>query len=105
MGARVSDGGHKGVRSVLVTFQTGDIRRLKSGVAPAEPPRSAVEYFVRPHPPEALAVLQPAIEAAAARLLLSIEGAARAISAESPGAGDRAPGPQPPRAGIGRAQG
>src|SRR3546814_6981717 len=42
--------------------------------------------------PEALAVLQPAIEAAADRLLLSIEGAERAISAKSPGAGDRAPG-------------
>src|SRR3546814_18705898 len=35
--ARGSDGGHKGVRSVLVTFQTGDLRRLKIGVATAEP--------------------------------------------------------------------
>jgi aminoacyl-tRNA hydrolase len=75
--ARGSDGGHKGVRSVLVNFQTGDIRRLKIGVAPAEPPRSAVEYFVSPLPPEALAVLEPAVEAAVDRLLSMLAGASR----------------------------
>jgi len=95
--ARGSDGGHKGVRSMLVTFQTGDIRRLKIGVAPAEPPRSAVEYFVSPLPPEALAILEPAVEAAVDRLLLLVDGAGRAISGKSPGAGDRAPASPPPR--------
>src|SRR3546814_13521515 len=60
--ARGSDGGHKGVRSALVTFQTDGFRRLKIGVAPAEPPRSATDYLVTPFGPAAAAALDGAVE-------------------------------------------
>lgn len=93
--ARGSDGGHKGVRSVLVAFQTGEVRRLKIGVAPAEPPPSLTEYFGSPLPPAALAILEPAVEAAVERLLRSIAEPQRAVSGMSPGAGDQEPVPPP----------
>jgi PTH1 family peptidyl-tRNA hydrolase len=67
--ARGSDGGHKGVRSVLVTFQTDEFRRLKIGVAPTGPPPSAAEYLTTPFTAEAAATIDPAINAAVDRLL------------------------------------
>src|SRR3546814_13887257 len=63
--ARGSDGGNKGVRSALVTFQTDGFRRLKIGVAPAEPPRSATDYLVTPFGPAAAAAIDGAVESAA----------------------------------------
>jgi PTH1 family peptidyl-tRNA hydrolase len=69
---RGSDGGHKGVRSALDTFQTDEFRRLKIGVAPAEKPNSAADYLITPFATEAAAIIHPAIIAAADQLLSMI---------------------------------
>jgi aminoacyl-tRNA hydrolase len=66
---RGSDGGHKGVRSTLVTFQTDEFRRLKIGVAPSEELKSAADYLVTPFTTAAAATIEPAIKAAVDRLL------------------------------------
>jgi len=71
--ARGSDGGHKGVRAVLVAFQINEFRRLKVGVAPAEQPNSTVDYLVAPFGTEASAIIDPTIEAAVERLVSMIE--------------------------------
>jgi aminoacyl-tRNA hydrolase len=73
--ARGSDGGHKGVRSALVAFQTVEFRRLKIGVAPAGQPASAADYLVTPFTSEAAATINPAIEAAVDRLLSMLRDA------------------------------
>ena len=66
---RGSDGGHKGVSSVLVAFQTDEFRRVKIGVAPAVRPNAWADYLVTPFSPEAAADLAPAIIAAMDRVL------------------------------------
>jgi len=71
--ARGSDGGHKGIRSALTAFQTNEFRRLKIGVAPAEQPRVMAEYFIKPFSSEAKAIMEPAIKAAADRILSELE--------------------------------
>src|SRR3546814_12715216 len=83
--ARGSDGGHKGVRSALVTFQTDGFRRLKIGVAPAEPPRSATDYLVTPFGPAAAAAIDGAVESAAERLLSMNKEIGRAAGRERGG--------------------
>ena len=72
---RGSDGGHKGVRSALVTFQTNEFRRIKIGVAPAEKPSSDADYLLTPFAAEAAAVIGPAREAAVDRLLSMLRDA------------------------------
>ena len=64
-----SDGGHLGVRSALVAFQTSDIRRVKVGVQPGSPPAAMAPYLVSPFPPEVAAKVTEACEVAALRLL------------------------------------
>jgi peptidyl-tRNA hydrolase len=71
--AHGSDGGHKGVRSALVAFQTDAFRRLKIGVAPAEPPRSDTGYLLTPFGPAAAATIDAAVDAAVERLLSMIK--------------------------------
>jgi UDP-N-acetylmuramoyl-tripeptide--D-alanyl-D-alanine ligase len=71
--ARGSDGGHKGVRAALTAFQTNEFRRLKIGVAPAQEPHAMAEYLVKPLSAEAVAILEPAIKAAADRILSELE--------------------------------
>jgi UDP-N-acetylmuramoyl-tripeptide--D-alanyl-D-alanine ligase len=71
--ARGSDGGHKGIRSALTAFQTNEFRRLKIGVAPAQEPHAMAEYLVKPLSAEAVAILEPAIKAAADRILSELE--------------------------------
>lgn len=70
--ARGSDGGHKGVRSLLMAFQTGEFRRLKIGVAPADAEADTVKYLVSPFATEATATIERAIDAAAERLLTTL---------------------------------
>lgn len=72
--ARGSDGGHKGIRSTLVAFQSGEFRRVKIGVAPAEQPSSAADYLVTPFATETAAIVGPAIKAAVDRLQSMLEG-------------------------------
>jgi UDP-N-acetylmuramoyl-tripeptide--D-alanyl-D-alanine ligase len=73
--ARGSDGGHKGVRSVLVEFQTNEFRRLKIGVAQTQSGASKVDYLVTPFSDEEAAVMQVAIKAAVERLMSTVNGA------------------------------
>ena len=64
-----TNGGHKGVRSALIAFQTNEFRRVKIGVAPAEQPDSITDYLLTPFAAEAAAVIDPAIKAAVDQLL------------------------------------
>ncbi|MEQ9608850.1 MAG: hypothetical protein RLN99_14395, partial [Kiloniellaceae bacterium] len=68
-----SDGGHLGVRSALIAFQTSDIRRVKVGVQPGSPPAAMATYLVSPFPPEVAAKVTEAREVAAQRLLAMAE--------------------------------
>jgi aminoacyl-tRNA hydrolase len=63
------DGGHLGVRSVLVTFQTSDIPRIKIGVAAAANQVPTVDYLVSPMPPLVSTKVMEGCTAAAERLL------------------------------------
>ncbi len=71
---RGSDGGHKGVRSALVTFQTDRFRRLKIGVSLDGSRNPPTSYLISPFAPEAAAVVAPAIDAAVERLLETLSG-------------------------------
>jgi hypothetical protein len=66
---RGSDGGHTGVRSALVAFQTDEFQRLKIGAAPDEEQNAMPEYLVRPFSSEAATIMEFAIKAATDRIL------------------------------------
>lgn len=68
-----SDGGHKGVRSALVAFQTNALPRFKIGVAPNEQVGSMTEYLVTPFSTSAAETMAPAIELAVDRLVSTLE--------------------------------
>jgi len=63
------DGGHLGVRSVLVAFQTSDIRRVKIGVGSAENRLPPLDYVLSPLSPEVADQIKTACATAAERLL------------------------------------
>ena len=71
---RGSDGGHNGVSSVLVAFQTSEFRRVKIGVAPAVRPSAFAEYLVAPLSTEEQAKLSPVIVAASERVMAMVRG-------------------------------
>ncbi|MBI5256537.1 MAG: hypothetical protein HY855_08565 [Burkholderiales bacterium] len=62
-------GGHKGVASVLGSFQTDAIRRIKIGVAPAVPVLDLPAYVVAPWPEALRPVLEQSLVLAVDRLL------------------------------------
>jgi UDP-N-acetylmuramoyl-tripeptide--D-alanyl-D-alanine ligase len=66
------DGGHRGVRSVIQTFQSDTFRRVKVGVGRPEDQRPLLDYLLTPLPAERLAVVDRACEDAARRILDSI---------------------------------
>jgi len=66
---RGSDGGHRGVRSTLMAFQTGDIARVKVGVGSTENRLPPADYLVSPFSPAASASVKAACATAANRLL------------------------------------
>lgn len=76
--ARGSDGGHKGIRSVLAEFQTDEFKRIKVGVAPERTGASMTEYLVAPFSVDDVARMRPAIELAADRVMLAIRSAGTA---------------------------
>lgn len=88
--ARGSDGGHKGVRSALLAFQTNQFQRLKIGVAPAEELHAADQYVVKPLSSESAAIMKRAANAAADRILSELERP-RSAADDPP----RAPFPSP----------
>jgi PTH1 family peptidyl-tRNA hydrolase len=79
---RGSDGGHLGVRSTLVAFQSRDIPRVKVGVACTANQLPPKEYLVSPFPPS-VASEMATVYAAAADRLLELVKARRARGEES----------------------
>jgi PTH1 family peptidyl-tRNA hydrolase len=63
-----SSGGHRGVASVLETFQTDKIRRIKIGVADETAKAAKSEMVLRKFSPENLEKIKPAVQLAAKRL-------------------------------------
>jgi len=66
---RGSDGGHLGVRSMLVAFQTGDIRRVKVGVGSADNSVPSRQYLLSPFPAAVAVEVKVACATAVDRLL------------------------------------
>jgi aminoacyl-tRNA hydrolase len=65
---RGSDGGHRGVRSILEAFQTDEFRRIKIGVRRAVEGESAVDAVLRPFSEAEKALISAAVEEACSRL-------------------------------------
>ena len=88
--ARGSDGGHKGVRSALVAFQTDEFQRLKIGVAPQTETQAITDYVVKPFSSQALPVIATAVRAATDRVFSELykvpAGQFRGCAANSPSA-------------------
>lgn len=66
---RGGDGGHRGVRSILQSFQDDKFRRVKVGVASVRPIESTVDYVLTPFAPAQRGVVDSASEVAADRVL------------------------------------
>jgi len=69
-----SDGGHRGVRSILMTFQSEKIRRVKIGVGKGDDGKATINYLLSPFLPE----LRPTMEIAysnAAEQVIKLVGA------------------------------
>jgi len=64
-----SDGGHRGVRSVLESFQTDRCPRIKVGVRPESPPPSARDYLLTPFSSSSAVVIDQACGTAAKRAM------------------------------------
>ena len=62
---RGSDGGHRGVRSILQAFQSDKFRRIKIGIGRDLNGLSVADYMVTPFRPEQLAIAKEASIAAA----------------------------------------
>jgi UDP-N-acetylmuramoyl-tripeptide--D-alanyl-D-alanine ligase len=65
---RGSDGGHRGVRSIIEAFQTDEIRRVKVGVRREGQTRAAAEAVLTPFTGDETTVMGKACEQAIARL-------------------------------------
>ena len=68
-------GGHRGIASVLVAFQTEAFRRVKVGVGQADAKLNRVEYVLTSFDAESRAAMDTAIAAAADRALEMVEHA------------------------------
>jgi len=66
-------GGHRGIASVLVAFQTEAFRRVKVGVGQADAKLNRVEYVLTSFDAESRAAMDIAISAAADRTLEMVE--------------------------------
>jgi UDP-N-acetylmuramoyl-tripeptide--D-alanyl-D-alanine ligase len=71
--ARGSDGGHKGVRSALMAFQTDEIQRFKIGVAPEAGSQAITDYVVKPFSSEATPIIESAVLSATDRILSELQ--------------------------------
>lgn len=69
---RGGDGGHRGVRSVLLTFETDEIRRVKVGVGRDEAP-STTRTVLTPFTAQALPMVEDACRTAAERVMDLLE--------------------------------
>jgi aminoacyl-tRNA hydrolase len=66
---RGGDGGHRGVRSILQTFQDDKFRRVKIGVGQPKEDQSAIDYVLEPFSPEQRAAVDAANCTAADRIV------------------------------------
>jgi UDP-N-acetylmuramoyl-tripeptide--D-alanyl-D-alanine ligase len=66
---RGSDGGHRGVRSILQAFQDDKFRRVKIGVGQPREGQSVIDYVLTPFPVEQHAVVAAANHTAADRIV------------------------------------
>jgi aminoacyl-tRNA hydrolase len=67
--AKGSDGGHRGVRSVLQAFGTAEIARVKIGVGRPAQQTAARDHVLRPFSPSELAVVEAACANAADKVM------------------------------------
>jgi len=83
-----SDGGHRGVRSILEAFQTDQFRRVKLGVKRAGPSRPEKDQVLAPFSPEDHAIIEGVFPQAFERVRSQIQEARRAAMAatKAPGA-------------------
>jgi aminoacyl-tRNA hydrolase len=82
--ARGSDGGHKGVRSALMAFQTDEIQRFKIGIAPETELQAIPDYVVKPFSPEATSIIESAVRAATDRIMVELQNEASERSEPRP---------------------
>ncbi len=66
---RGSDGGHRGVQSIIQAIQDDQFRRVKIGIGKPAAGQSVADYVLTPSPPEQLAAVDAANHAAADRIL------------------------------------
>ncbi len=62
---RGSDGGHKGLRSIIAAFGTQEIPRLRIGIGPPPPGTNAVDWVLSPFDEETLPAIRDAVSRAA----------------------------------------
>jgi PTH1 family peptidyl-tRNA hydrolase len=85
---RGSHGGHRGVRSVLETLGTTDVRRIKVGVGRPAEKADVSDYVLSPFERDELPAVEAAVAEAADRVLELVERG-EAPPSET---GDRLPG-------------
>jgi aminoacyl-tRNA hydrolase len=64
-----SDGGHRGVRSVIDAFQTPEVRRVKVGIGRPEQKAEVAEHVLSGFAPDEIPLIQAACAEAADRVL------------------------------------
>ena len=66
---RGSHGGHNGVRSIIETLGTSEIRRVKIGIGRPERKEDVADHVLDPFEPEELPLVEEAVARAADRIL------------------------------------
>src|SRR5665647_494584 len=80
---RGSDGGHRGVQSIIQAFQDDQFRRVKIGIGKPAAGQSVADYVLTPSPPEQLAAVDAANHAAADQVIELIRRESISISKSS----------------------
>jgi peptidyl-tRNA hydrolase, PTH1 family len=70
---RGSHGGHNGVRSVLATLGTEDIRRVKVGIGRPDRKDDVSDHVLAPFEPDELPAVEAAVAGAAERVLTLVQ--------------------------------
>lgn len=70
-----SHGGHNGVRSIIETLGTTELRRVKLGIGRPDSKDDVADHVLTRFDPEELATVDEAVATAAARVLVLIEAA------------------------------
>ena len=75
---RGGDGGHRGVRSIIETFQDDRIGRVKIGIGKPEQGQTVDEFVLQPFPPEKSAEVDAALDKAVGQVFRLIKDASHA---------------------------